>query len=407
MVSGTHNITKKIREAGLTSFYDAGGAGLESRFVNWIVNSLKPGGRGFIVLPKSMLARVDRKLKSWIRRKCIVDALVYLPERTFYITPNPTYILAVTKKYDAQIEQTDPIFCYYIRDIGETRDVQRGPAKNDLVEMVDEFQLFKANKRRYAPTTNFCRVIEADQLGAGRRWDIDYLWTPQDLAELGVEDTNIRTCDSIVNELEEVKQDLQGAQDYISALTTKVEEYKDVRMGDRKYFKIHRGTRVTVGECKEHPGDIPVVSSGRYETSYLGTISETYLTEQGYETFRAAENMLTVGSTGAVGSVHMRKESQWFLHDDALAIEVVDSDLVPEYVRFALQQAINYARFDYTAKLYSDRLKAIWIKVPIDADGRFDKDLQQQIARAYEKKEKVDATLKELAEHLQSISIEF
>lgn len=62
---------------------------------------------------------------------------------------------------------------------------------------------------------------------------------------------------------------------------------------------------------------------------------------------------------------------------------------------------------EYTAKLYSDRLKAIWIKVPIDADGRFDKDLQQQIARAYEKKEKVDATLKELAEHLQSISIEF
>ncbi len=103
----------------------------------------------------------------------------------------------------------------------------------------------------------------------------------------------------------------------------------------------------------------------------------------------------------------MRREYKWFLHDDALAIEVIDENLKPEYVRYALQAAIDVARFDYTAKLYTERLRALEIRVPVDISGNFDRNMQENIAQAYQRKEIVERKLKQLAIHLQGISIEF
>jgi type I restriction-modification system DNA methylase subunit len=407
IVSGTQNVTRKLREAGITDFYDAGGSGLESRFVNWIIKSLKRGGKAFIVLPKSMLARVNPGFKLWIRNKCYIDALIYLPERTFYTTPNPTYILALTRKQNDSIEQTDSVFCYYIRDIGETRDVERNPARNDLVEMVDEFKLFMANKLRYTPTTKFCKKIETPYISPDNRWDIDYLWTPQELSDLGVVDINVRPCDSVIDELLDVAKELEKAKAFIQGMVTSVKHYLPIKLDDERYFKIHRGDRITSKECEDHPGDIPVISSGRHESSYLGTIAEAYLVSKGLSIFSASDRIMTVGSTGAVGAVHMRREIKWFLHDDALAVEVVGSTLVPSYIRFVLQHEINIARFDYTAKLYTERLKSLEVQIPLDDTGEFDVLMQEQIASAYEKKEEIEKRLKLLSTHLQNISIDF
>jgi type I restriction-modification system DNA methylase subunit len=407
IVSGTQNVTTKLREAGLLINYQAGGSGLESRFVNWIVQSLKRGGKAFIVLPKSMLARVDRKFKSWLRKKCIIDALIYLPERTFYTTPNPTYIVALTKKQNDSVEQQEPIFCYYIRDIGETRDVERNPDRNDLVEMVHEFKLFIADKAGYRLTTNFCKIVDVSQITPDKRWDIDYLWSPQQLADLGVIDVNIRPCESIITDLQELVEELAQAKAFIHGLVTRVTNYTSIALSDKYYFIIHRGKRITEQNCEDHPGDIPVVASGRHENSYLGTISEAYLEERSLHIFSSSDRIMTLGSTGAVGVVHMRREPKWFLHDDALAVEVINQELLPTYIRVALQQAINEARFDYTAKLYTERLKALSLQVPTDTNGSFDLAMQEQIALAYERQEQVEQQLRKFAMHMQGLSLTF
>ncbi len=45
IVSGTGSVTRKINQSAvLSAAYDAGGTGLESRFLNWIIRSLKGGG---------------------------------------------------------------------------------------------------------------------------------------------------------------------------------------------------------------------------------------------------------------------------------------------------------------------------------------------------------------------------
>ena len=117
--------------------------------------------------------------------------------------------------------------------------------------------------------------------------------------------------------------------------------------------------------------------------------------------------MLSVGATGAVGSVHQRREEVWFLHDDALAIEVIHDGILPEYLRYELQQVIDRARFDYTAKLYKERLENLVVSIPQRADGSFDVDLQRTIAGAYQEKEAIEYILRDLSRRLQSVSLDF
>lgn len=406
IVEGTGAITKKIKDEGLSNFYSGGGTGLESRFLNWIIRALKPGGRAFVILPKSMMARVDEKIKQFVRDEVIIDGLIYLPTQTFYTTNNATYIVALTKKRNCEVQQT-PVFAYYIRDIGETRDTERNPAPNDLVNMVEEFSLFMAMKERFVSSTNFCKILPIEEFDPSRRWDVDYRWTPKELAGLGVVDTNVRSVEGIITELQQVAERVGQANYKLEGLLLEAHSYAVIGLDDESFFKIRRGDRVTKSECKDNPGDVPVVASGRHEASYLGAISEEYLVGKGLNLFRNKENILSVGATGAVGTVHHRKEKVWFLHDDALAIEIKDSRILPGYLRHELQQVIDRARFDYTAKLYEKRLKGLTVSIPVSKDGDFDVGLQQTIAEAYQEKEEIEHLLRHLSSRLQSVSLDF
>jgi hypothetical protein len=407
VVSGTKAVTDKIKKEGLGDYYQAGGTGLESRFVNWIVNALKPGGKAFIILPKSMLARVEKGVKEYLTQHCLIDGLICLPERSFFTTPSVTYILAVTKKENVSIVQKDPVFGYYVRDIGETRDMDRRPTRNDLVAMVQEFRAFKAGPGHYSPSSDFAKVVPIQLLSSSARWDIDHLWSPQELAELGVLDTNVKTYAAVADEFKSLQTMLADAEAFISGRNTQLKSSILVSLSDPNYFEIIRGERVKAAECEKNPGSIPVVASGRHKDSYLGTISEEYLLKEKKNPIYTAEDMLlSVGATGAVGCVHLRSEGKWFLHDDALAIRITDEDLLPEYVRLALQKAIHLARFDYTAKLYQERLSSLAILVPTNKDGSLDKNLQRQMAEAFEQQEEMEKELRAVAERMRAICLE-
>ena len=407
VVSGTRAITDKINGSGLRDYYAGGGTGLEARFLNWIIRSLKPGGRAFVILPKSMLARVDARIKKFVRDEVVIDGLVYLPEQTFYTTPSATYIVALTKKRVREIEQTSPVFTYYIREIGETRDTERSPVPNNLVDMVEEFAVFMAGKNHFGPSTNFCKIMPIEVFDPSKRWDVDHLWSPEELADLGVVDTNIRSVKGIIAELEKITERVGKAKKKLEGLLMEADSYARLVLNDERYFNIHRGHRITKSQCKEHPGDVPVVSSGRHAASYLGTINEEYLVSEGLQPYRDRKNMLSLGATGAVGSVHHRREAVWFLHDDALAVEVVHGGILPEYLRYELQQVIDRARFDYTAKLYQERLAGLVVSVPQRSDGTFDIDLQETMAGAYREKEEIENMLRSLSRRFQSVSLDF
>ena len=99
VVKGVTSVKKQLKSLGLKSIYGSNGMGLEGLALDWILYSLKPGGKAFIVLPTGVFRRLqDKQLRSNILTKCYIDGIVSLPQKTFYATSQKTYILSITKK---------------------------------------------------------------------------------------------------------------------------------------------------------------------------------------------------------------------------------------------------------------------------------------------------------------------
>jgi type I restriction enzyme M protein len=103
----------------------------------------------YLIIPDGILARVGgKKLRDYILRECYLDAIVSLPERTFFANFENTYILAITKKHEASEEQTAPVFTYLVSNIGErlTSVKREEISDNDLPEMERLFRIYSGSK---------------------------------------------------------------------------------------------------------------------------------------------------------------------------------------------------------------------------------------------------------------------
>ncbi len=402
IVNGTGSVSKKInKNPMLEKYYSAGGSGLESRFINWIVNSLKPGGRAFVVVPKSMLARTEKSIKELILKNCFIDCLIYLPKDTFYTTPVETYIVGLTKKSDVKQKQNYPVFSFLVSEIGETRDVKRDPERNDLNDVVKYFKTYLSKRlEKYKPNSDRSKLIPFSEFTSTSRWDVDYFWSIDEKRTLGIIDREQLSVDSLISKFTDLASELRLAKDALdNGKHTVKNKFISIQLSNSQVFRIYRGNRVTKKEVKSAPGKVIVIASGRHSDSYFGSIAIDYLQNKfkvksasqipGY--FDKSENKLvvTVGATGSVGVVHIRNEEKWFLHDDALAIEILDPKIDIHYFRYALQHAIQSSQFGYSAKLYVKRLEMVSVELPLETSGAFDLLTQHELAKVYKYQETI------------------
>jgi len=72
----------------LRNFYTINGGGKEGLFLEWIIRSLKCGGKAFVILPDGIFSRgYDYKIRQFLKDECIIDGIISLPQKTFYTTP--------------------------------------------------------------------------------------------------------------------------------------------------------------------------------------------------------------------------------------------------------------------------------------------------------------------------------
>lgn len=189
VTSGVSTIKSEINDKGLKGLYTKAGNGLEGLAVSWIINSLKEGGSAFIVLPDGIMNRTsDKKLRDYLLQKCVLNAIISLPNRTFFATPKQTYIVALTKKKENEGFQTTPVFTYLISEIGETRDSKRFPLEqNDLVDMAVKFRQFMASKKDYVSDTKRCKIQDIRRFYDFNSWMIEKDWTEEECKSLGME----------------------------------------------------------------------------------------------------------------------------------------------------------------------------------------------------------------------------
>lgn len=212
VTSGSSNYKEAIKnDAVLSDFYKVQGIGVEGLFTEWIIRSLKPGRKAFIIIPDGILHRLnDDRLRTFIKEQCYIDAVISLPINSFYRTPKKTYILAVTKKdfpTDHEREasrQTHPVFTYLVTNIGETLDVNRFPIEeNDLNEAVSLFNQFKGAKTTFESHSLRCKIQPIDRFDPSESWTVDRWWSEEEKIELGIEDEKtVLTVDEFIDEVQ-------------------------------------------------------------------------------------------------------------------------------------------------------------------------------------------------------------
>ncbi len=215
VTSGSSNYKERIKnEARLSEFYKVNAMGVEGLFLEWIIRSLKPSKKAFVIIPDGILNRLnDHKIRNLIRDECILDGIISLPVNAFYTTPKKTYILAITKKSGkSEIErkeekQSEPVFTYLISEIGETLDVRRfsTPDKNDLIEMVSLFNQFKGSKNSFKSQSKRCKIQSIEMFDPHEHWSVDRWWIKEEKIELNIaEEETILSLDEFKEKFEDI-----------------------------------------------------------------------------------------------------------------------------------------------------------------------------------------------------------
>lgn len=177
VLPGSSNYKEAIKnDSKLKDFFKVNATGLEGLFLEWIIRSIKPGGKAFVVIPDGILNRLsDKKLRKFTQDECIIDGIISLPQNAFYTNSKKTYILAVTKKRNKNIKQKFPVFAYLISNIGETLDINRfpEPEKSNLPDMVSQFNEFKGSKYSFKAKNGRCKVLPFRYFDSAEHWIVD------------------------------------------------------------------------------------------------------------------------------------------------------------------------------------------------------------------------------------------
>jgi type I restriction-modification system DNA methylase subunit len=416
VTSGSSNLKEEIKKVTeLQNYYKINAMGVEGLFMEWIIKALKPGGKAFIIVPDGIFNRVnDVKLRKFILDECIIDAIISLPEKTFFTTPKKTYILAVTKKID-KTPQKEPVFTYLVSEIGESRDVYRFEIEqNDLNEAVELFLFFKSNKLKFDKINSDkrCKIQPISKFieSVNNSWIIDNWWSKEEKIELGIEEKqemlDVFEFSVLIKDVSNTIKDLSEELEEFQIEKNRYAFFKKVNISDDKYFELTRGKRITKKTIEKHKGDVPVYSSSKDAKSILGKIDEKFLIDNNLILF--TEPSVTFNLDGSVGFCFLRTDKKYSFIDVVAAIKPKTKDIDLEFLLFELQKAINKTGANYQSKLYFNKIKNynITLNIPIKPNGEFDLKAQKEIALMYKKIDEIkQAILKEL-DKIEKVKIE-
>ena len=375
VTSGSSIIKEEIAKTPHTANeYPVNGLGLESLSLEWIIKSLRKGGKAYVIIPDGILGRVHGgKLRHHVLRECYLDAIVSLPTRTFFANSERTYILVLTKKQDASVVQQHSVFTYLIAHIGErlTSIEREDVDDDDLPDMERLFRIFDATKTVPYETHARCKTQPFERFHNGPHWVVDRWWTPEEKAAL-YDDGEVAATKG---ELDDVLGDLQSAIEEYDHLAEPSDdssgEFVSVALGNETLFEIFIGKRVLKKQAKQDGGDIPLYSANVFDP--MGYASTTRIPHfdvpsvlwgiDGNFDFNVIPEGVPFETTDHCGTLRIR-----------------DSNILPEYVLYALHQhrrEENYGR-SFRAALANMRL--IKIPVPVKNNGEFDRERQRSMA---------------------------
>ena len=412
VTSGTAALKRAINGCERTEkFYDLGLKGTEGLALNWIKNSLRPGGEALMIVPDSLLRR--RKELGALRDSFVINAVVSLPTKTFYATPRKTYILALEKKIKASDNQATPVFAYIVRETGETRNAKRIPiADNDLDELESLFGQFRGAPARFRSDSPLCKIEPFDEVKERDDWRVDRWWTYEERVELGLEKPlEVLNDEEFVAVLGGMASDVRRmVDDYGQQVTKQPEiEISQVSLGDSSIFQYVTETtgwteRDLLEILAETAGAAPVYTAAPAAFGFVHPEQDApRLIEASMEL-----PLISFASNGdaSAGANFVYHDKPFYVTRDRTVIRIQHDRIHPSYVLYALRNMKAVHGFDHTHKAVPANLRRVSFDVPV-RNGAWDLEAQQRIAERYRHRLRLRDGLSQALEGVMGIDVEF
>ncbi|MBF0230537.1 MAG: N-6 DNA methylase [Desulfamplus sp.] len=402
VTSGSSNLKDQIKKDGtLSSYYKINAMGVEGLFMEWIVRALKPGGKAFVVVPDGIFNRQnDKCLRQFLLDECFIDGIISLPLNTFFTTNKKTYVLCITKKNQRLEPQTTPIFTYLVSEIGESRDVYRFEIEqNDLAEAVMLYNFFKGNKNNFERMNRDprCKVVQIEKFESASHWSIDRWWTKEEKIKLGIEEDNkaidILNFSSIVSEISDTLGSFSSLLKEVGEKKKQIAESKSILLKDKNYFELFIGKRITKTELVNITGSLPIYSANVFTP--LGYHHKSNIVD-------FSKSFVIWGIDGNFEFNFVPKDTQFVTTDHCGAIRILDDSILPAYLMIELENCKHKYGFDRGLRSSLKNMQPVEVFIPIDENGKFDIEAQQEIIEKYNVVTELKAKAKEYQEILDN-----
>lgn len=413
VTSGSSNLKDEIKKDGtLVNYYKVNAIGVEGLFMEWIVKALKNNGKAFVIVPDGIFNRQnDKNLRQFLLDECFIDGIISLPIKTFFTTPKRTYILCLTKKADKKQTQTDPVFTYFVSEMGESRDVYRFDIdQDDLGEAITLYSFFKGNKQSFSKinTDIRCKIQPIDLFKPENHWCVERWWSKEEKEILGIKDENLKLkIDEFPNLLDDVSNSIISIKGEVQELANETNKPKFIKLAIQDIFDLKiktNNSKFTKTFIDKNKGTIPVYSASKFPDN----VDYGYVKDKlaGVKYF---ENCLTWNIDGSIGKVYLRK-GRFSLSEKVIPLIVQDEykdklDLL--FLKYAIEMEFSKHYFGFDNKAGKGKIQEIEISVPTDPNGKFDLNLQKQLAEKYKRIEEIKKSISDELDKISTTEIDF
>lgn len=413
VTSGSSNLKEEIKKDGtLVNYYKINAIGVEGLFMEWIIKALKPNGKAFIIVPDGIFNRQnDKNLRQFIIDECYIDGIISLPIKTFFTTPKRTYILCITKKAKKTEIQKDPVFTYFVSEIGESRDVYRFDIEqDDLNEAVTLYSFFKGNKQNFEKinTDIRCKIQPFNLFKPDNHWCVERWWSKEEKEILGIEDENLKLkIEEFPNLLDEVSNSIISIKEEVQELALDAAKPKFVKKKIKDIFDLNiktNNSKFTKTFIDKNKGTIPVYSASKFpDTVDYGFVKDNL---SGIKYF---EDCLTWNIDGSIGKVYFRK-GRFSLSEKVIPLivrEEYKDKLDLSFLKYAIETEFSKHYFGFDNKAGKGKIQDIEIAIPVNKKGDFDLSIQSQLAEKFKKIELIKQSITEELDKISSTEIDF
>jgi type I restriction-modification system DNA methylase subunit len=385
-------------------YYTLKARGVEALAIEWIVKNLSDGGEGVVVVPDGLLTQLS--VINFLKKECIINAIISLPKNTFYATSKKTYILIFNKKSVQEIQHTS-IFTYIVSEIGESRDTRRftkdtqgKDIRNDLIECASSYIQFKSGISNF--NSHRVKIYDWDVFELFKTWLIDKNLPEDEKIKIGlITPKNSISENDFFNHLAKLNNDIQH---FINkGIDKPLGKVKYLIKPLSEFFIFPKIKGLTEKFIRNNNGIVPVYG-GRQNETPIGMIADDL------PNVKYFSNCLAWNREGSVGYVFYHNH-KFTTNDHHRPMMLKDEylgkiDLI--YVKHILERILlSSDSFEWSKTASKEKIKEIEIPIPIDYKDNLDVGMQKRIVKKLELYDKIKKTLFTKVSDIKSMQLDF